>query len=223
MRNLKTIVAGTLLVIGTMAAQATLNTVVLTQNAYSFSVAGEFNANTSQNFLGNYAPAAIVGTGFETFCIETMIDFNPGQTYTYNLSDVDSRGFALTEGAAYLYAQFGKGTLANYDYVDTAARNTDASELQAAIWWFQGQQTYPGYPSPTINNVFYQQAVNTLGLANVDSPNNGLFPVDVLQMWDNGSPAQNQLIMVPDNTAATGLFAMSLTALAAMRRRFKAF
>ena len=82
MKNLKTIVSAALLVLSAIVAQATDKTVVLTQDAYSFSVAGEFNANLSQNFLGNYASSAIVGTGFETFCIETMVDFNAGQTYT---------------------------------------------------------------------------------------------------------------------------------------------
>jgi hypothetical protein len=221
MKNLKLILGGALVAISPLAAQATANSVVLTQNAYSFSVAGEFNANTSQNFLGDYAPSAIVGTGFETFCIETMVDFNPGQTYTYTLSSVDSRGVALTEGAAYLYEQFGTGTLANYDYTDTAIRNTDASYLQAAIWWFQGEQTFGGYPSPTINNVFYEQAINALGgVANADSPNDGRFDVDVLQMWNGTTPAQNQLILVPDHGAAAGLLAMGLAALAVARRRF---
>jgi VPDSG-CTERM motif len=220
MKNLKVILSGAAMVFSTVAAQATANSVVLTQNAYSFSCAGEFNANTSYSFLGNYAPSAIVGTGFETFCIETMVDFNPGQTYTYTLGSVDSRGVALTEGAAYLYKEFGDGILPGYNYTDTATRNTDASYLQAAIWWFQGEQTFAGYPSPTNNNVFYTEAINALGgLANADAPEDGRFEVDVLQMWDGSTPAQNQLVLVPDNGATAGLFAMGLAALAVARRR----
>jgi hypothetical protein len=220
MKNLTSIASAALLVISTMAVQATVNTVVLTQNAYSFSVAGEFNANLSHSFLGNYADSAIVGTGFETFCIETMVDFNPGQTYTYSLGSADSRGFALTQGAAYLYAQFSKGTLTGYDYTDTATRNTDASELQAAIWWFQGEQTFPGYPSPT-NNVFYKEAITALGSGNADLAENGKFGVEVLQMWDGKNPAQNQLVLVPDNGATAGLFALGLTVLGLVQRRLK--
>jgi hypothetical protein len=149
------------------------------------------------------------------------VDFNPGQTYTYSLGSVDSRGVALTEGAAYLYSQFSKGTLTGYDYTDTATRNTDASELQAAIWWFQGEQTFSGYPSPT-NNIFYKEAITALGSANADSPENGKFGVEVLQMWDGTTPAQNQMVLVPDNGATAELFAVGLMALGLVRRRFQA-
>jgi hypothetical protein len=149
------------------------------------------------------------------------VDFNAGQTYTYSLGSLDSRGVALTEGTAYLYSQFSKGTLGNYDYTDTATRNTDASELQAAIWWFQGEQTYPGYPSPT-NNVFYKEAITALGSANADLAENGKFGVEVLQMWDGKNAAQNQLVLVPDQGATAGLFAMGLTAMGLLHRRLKA-
>jgi len=222
MKNLKMTVGSALLVISTAAAHATANTIVLDQNAYSFHVGGEFNANTTQNFLQNYSPSAIVGTGFETFCIETTVDFYPGSTYTYDLSTVDSRGVGLSLGTAYLYDQFAKGTLGNYDYTDTATRNADAGALQAAIWWFQGEQTYPGYPSPT-DNVYYQEALTALGgAANADSPSDGRYGVAVLQMWDGSTPAQNQLIEVPDGSSTTSLFAMGLGGLAILRRRFTA-
>jgi hypothetical protein len=162
-----------------------------------------------------------VGTGFETFCIESMIDFNPGQTYTYDLSSVDSRGVALTQGASYLYYEFSKGLLGNYNYTDPTIRNQDAGALQAAIWWFQGNQTYGDYPSPT-DNVYFQEATNALGgLANAYLPENGKYGVDVLQMWDGNTPAQNQMVLVPDAGATTGLFAMSFGAMSVMRRRIR--
>jgi hypothetical protein len=221
MNNQKMIVGAMLLGFSIVAAKATTDAVVLTQNGYSYSVGGEFKAITTQNFTQYYAPAATVGQGFETFCIECTVEYNPGQTYTYNLSDKDSRGVDLSEGAAYLYYEFGKGDLANYNYTDQAIRNVDAGELQAAIWWFQGEQTYPGYPSPT-DNIYYEEAVNTLGLATADSPNNRRYAVDVLQLWDAGEAAQNQLVLVPDSGATGGLLALGLTALAVARRRFQA-
>jgi hypothetical protein len=165
---------------------------------------------------------AVVGDGFETFCVQTTVDFYPGSTYTYTLSSSDSLGRDLTQGAAFLYDEFGRGVLPNYDYVDAAARNADAGALQSALWWFQGGQTYGGFPSPT-NNVYYQFAINTLGLANADSANDGRFGVDILQMWDgNCNTAQNQLVLVSDNGATLLLLGASVSALAVIRPRRKA-
>src|SRR5581483_1892629 len=128
------------------------NSIVLTQNPYSYSVGGEFSAHvTGDNFVQNYAPAATYNGDFETFCVEVAVDFNPGQTYTYSLSQFDSQGRALTLGAAYLYYEFATGQLSTlafdssasgYDYTDTATRNQDAGLLEAAFWALQGGQSY---------------------------------------------------------------------------------
>jgi hypothetical protein len=229
MKNIFVIIGGALLGMSLIAPNTSADTVVLTQNAYSFSVGGEFNTVTSQDFLGDYSSLDILnnglGNGFQTFCVESTVDFNPGDTYTYVLSDVDSSGRQLSEGAAFLYWEFGKGILPGYDYADAATRNTDAGILQAAIWWFQDQTILSGYPSPT-NNAYYEYAVGALGLSSADSANNGLLPVDVLQMWDaNNNPAQNQLVLVPtapDNCAAAELLGIGLAGLALISRRKRA-
>jgi hypothetical protein len=206
------------------------NSVVLNQDAYSYDVGGEFSAVTSQNFLNNYASSTIVGGGFETFCIETTVDFTPGQTYTYNLSSVDSLGRNLTEGTAFLYYEFAKGVLSGYDYniandpTDAADRKADAGELQAAIWWLQGNQTYGDgqYTVPTIaNNAFYALAISTLG-SNATSANDGIYGVEVLQMWNaNGAAAQNQLVLVPDGGMTVALLGMSLAGMCLVQFRLR--
>jgi len=211
-----------------VALHANGNSVVLTENTYEYFPGGEFTANTTQDFLRNYSPLAIVntglGNGFETFCMETEVEFNPGQTYTYTLGSVDSQGTALTQGAAYLYQQFGKGTLAGYNYAATGtpSRNTDAGALQSAIWGFQGGQSISCYGFPNYaTDPFYLNAIAALGgLANAEAPNTGRFAVDVLQLWDGNTPAQNQVVLVPDSGATAGLFAMGLTVLGVVRRRF---
>lgn len=192
------------------------NAVVLTQPPYSYDVGGEFNAVTSpDNFLPNYSPQAIVGNGFQTFCVETRVDFYPTATYSYTLSDVAvgdpvTGPVDLSKGAAFLYYQFAKGILPGYDYTDPDTRKADAGELQSALWWFQGGQTYGGYPDP-ITDPFYIYAVDTLGLQNADAPNNGAYGVDVLQMWSGDlQPAQNQLVLVPDNTSTLLLLGAGL-------------
>jgi hypothetical protein len=214
--------AGVILGLGMLVPQVRANSVVLTQDAYSYQVGGEFNAVTSpDNFLPYYSPLAVVGNGFQTFCIETTVEFSPGSTYSYTLSSSDSQGRDLTQGAAFLYAEFGRGILPNYDYADAAARNSDAAALQAAIWWFQGEQTWGGFPSPT-DNIYYEFAIKTLGLAQADSANNGRFGVDVLELWSGDSAAQDQLVLVPDHGATLLLLGGSLSALAVMRPRRKA-
>jgi hypothetical protein len=198
------------------------NSVVLTQGNYSYDVGGEFTATTSQSFLNNYVPSTIVNGGFETFCIETTVNFTPGSTYSYNLSGTDSLGRQLTEGAAFLYYEFAKGTLPGYVYNNTAQRNTDAGLLQAAIWWLQGNQTYNdgSYQIPsTSNNTFYNLAITTLGSINATNANNGQYGVEVLQMWNGSSPAQNQLVLVPDAGMTAGLLGMGLVGMFLVQSR----
>ena len=205
------------------------NSVVLTQGNYSYDVGGEFQAVTSpQSFLNYYVPSTIVDGGFETFCIETTVTFNPGNTYSYTLSNTDSQGRQLSEGAAFLYYEFAKGTLPGYDYntantaSDKALRKTDAGLLQAAIWWLQGNQIYSDgkYTTPTtFNNSFYALAISTLGSA-ATSANNGKYGVEVLQLWDaTGKDHQNQLVLVPDGGMTAGLLGIGLVGMFLVQSR----
>jgi hypothetical protein len=207
------------------------DTVTLSQGPYSYYVGGEFTAVTGQN-----------GT-FQTFCVQTSVDFTPynfGNTTPYNYTvSLNSIGapdaFPLSEGAAYLFSQFAQGTLSGYDYnlgndpTDAAARQADAGELQSALWWLQGNQTFGGYPSGTIGNTYYGDALTHLG-ANVDAPATLAtdFGVEIMNLTDgNGNPAQNQLIYLggggghqnaPDGGATLALLALSVAGLAVVRR-----
>src|ERR1039457_1205082 len=187
-----------------VAAPAVMaNAIVLNQNAYSYSDGGEFEAHTSsQEFLGAYVPSTIVNGGFGTFCVEASVTFQPGVTYSYTLSNMDSQGRVLTKGAAFLYYEFAKGILSGYDYNNAANRKIDAGELQAALWLLQGNQSGGGsFPNAGIGNPFYDLAVANLGAANLAAANNGAYDVQILQMWDEaGNTHQNQLVLhcVPD-------------------------
>ena len=215
--NFKAMAAGILLASASLAHG---NSIVLTQNAYSYDVGGEFSAATTDDFVANYAAAAIVGGEFDTFCIETTVVFYPGTTYTYTLSNQDSMGRSLSEGAAFLYYEFATGQLPGYSYT-TPARNTDAGELQAAIWAFQGNQSYIGYPS-LATDPFYELAINTLGATGANSADNGQYDVEVLQLWDGSTAAQNQLVYlgrVPDSASTSGMLAFACAGLVFLTRR----
>ena len=183
---------------------AKANTVTLYQGSYSYSVGGEFTAVTSTSFLGNgYVSSTEVNSGFQTFCIETGVDFSPGTQYYYTLGQTaqplsgggTGSDLPLTAGTAYLYYEFATGNLTGYNYANSVSRLADAGLLQAAIWYLQGDQTCGGYVTPTTsNNSFYALALNNANSSYTNS-------VDVLQMWttdNNGAysgAAQNQLVL----------------------------
>lgn len=194
---------------------------------------GEFTAYTSQNFVSAYNSQATYQGGFETFCLETGVDFTPsnegGPTYYYSIGNVTQpltgggtgSGLALTAGAAWLYQEFATGGLSAYGYNYTygTTRQNDDNLLQAAIWALQGGQTYAGYPSLT-GNEFYAAAIKALG-ANAGSAYTGS-EVEVLQLWSNADgtgAAQNQLVFVPDGGETAGLLGIGLIGIAVVQYR----
>src|ERR1017187_4242362 len=214
------------IVLGAIVAApvAMANAIVLNQNAYSYSDAGEFEAHTSsQEFLGAYVPSTIVNGGFATFCVQANVTFLPGATYSYTLSNMDSQGRALTKGAAFLYYEFATGILSGYDYNNAANRQIDAGQLQSAIWNLQGNQSGGGsFPTGGTGNSFYDLAVANLGAANVMAADNGSSVVQILQLWDDaGNVHQNQLVLVhvPDAGSSSALMAMGLAGLGVAKFR----
>ncbi|HEY1786924.1 MAG TPA: hypothetical protein VGJ73_02150 [Verrucomicrobiae bacterium] len=190
---------------------------------------GEFTAYTSQNFVENYYGGATYDGGFETFCLETGVDFTPGNTYNYSLGNITQplsgggvgSGLNLTAGAAWLYQEFATGGLGNYGYSYTfgTTRQQDDNLLQAALWELQGGQSYPGYPSG--DNQFYQDAINALGASGATNSYTGS-SIEVIQLWDgNGNAAQNQLVYtpVPDTAKTAGLLGISVLGIVLFRFR----
>jgi hypothetical protein len=214
--------------------QAGPNTVILdtTSTYYPGLGGGEFTATTSEDFTGNYAADAKVPGGFQTFCMETGVEFSPGASYYYTLGNITQpnpandqagSGLQLSKGTAYLYYQFGKGLLSDFNYTPGAGRMADDNLLQAAIWALQGGQSYGSYPVPTtLNNKFYADAISILGGSVLDPYTDGI--VAVLQVWanaDDTGPAQNQLVLlgVPDGGLTVALLGGALIGLQVMRRK----
>jgi len=221
------IMAAGVLAPGVMAQPDITGTLQLYQGQYSYDVGGEFTAVSSPSLLGPYE--GITGTpavqtangsqGFQTFCVQTAVDFNPGNTYTYVAASLTTVGspqnnLPLTAGVAWLYGEFAQGKLNGYDFntgndpTDAAARKADAGLLQAAIWGLMGEAEYNdgAYTTPTTaNNVFYKDALNYFGSlsaadASVTSSDYGLYDVGILNLSDSSGSAQNQLVWLGGGT-----------------------
>ena len=236
-KTILTIIAVALPMAVVVPVKANPNTVVLDATSYYPGLGGgEFTAYTlPETFLGNYAPVAQAYGGFETFCMETGVEFSPGTLYYYTLGNVtqptpgnaqQGSGLPLSQGVAYLYYQFGKGLLSDFNYTSGAGRQADDNLLQAAIWALQGGQSYGGYPTPITDNKFYNDAIAHFNgsLTDAASAYTGS-DVQVLQVWinpDNTGAAQNQLVLtsVPDGGLTVALLGGALIGLQVLRRKF---
>jgi hypothetical protein len=149
-----------------------------------------------------YAPAVknvgVNGT-FQTFCLEDQEHIYPYPN-TFDVAfnskavwgGVPGVGDPLSQGTAWLYSEFAKGTLASYNY--GAGRSTSAGDLQNTIWGLEDEIS--SMPS---------NSFTTAVIANFGSWDNakadasvGLYNVYVLNMYGpllNGTAlAQDQLV-----------------------------
>ena len=207
---------------------------------------GEFSVQPGSDrawLLGNYAPAtrnqdAGNNPGFQTFCVELFVDFQPGDIMKVSLSNNrQPDGEALPQGVAWLYNQFATGQLHDYDYANTdnsgtggfASRTDSAAAVQNTIWWLMGDLSDPGAGNEYRNLILSRYG----NFATADLANNPLInPVQVLVSsydpsqggWGDASTQQgyrqNFLARVPDAGSTAGLLGIALLGLiAAWSRR----
>jgi hypothetical protein len=243
-------IAGMVILAGAIAPAMMADTVTLDAwGPYSYANGGEFTAYTSPTspFISQYSPYTSTSDSFQTFCVQTDVEFYNGGTYNYTLSlasigagtDAPGTGYAplgspdsysLAEGTAWLYANFATGQLPGYDFSNALGqRQTDAGELQTAIWALQGDQSIAGYPSGTVGNPYYDDATNALG-ANIDTAATAStdFGTEIMNLTLDGGNYQNQLIYtgpppsppVPDGGLTAALLGGALLGLQGLRRMF---
>ncbi len=185
---------------------ASANTMQVTMNYGSrhSGSGGEFNAS-GPDFVPatmGYTANTIVNGGFETFCVEENEYFNPGSTYYYAISQGAINGGVgggnpdpVSLGTAWLYLHFAQGNLAGYTYTTGAGGDASAADLQATIWWLEGEQA--NNPNNTFSNAVITQFGSAAGAM---ADNNGFYGVGVLNLWgDIGHTqlAQDQLVLIP--------------------------
>jgi len=219
---------------------ASAATITLTTNAVSGgNGGGSYTATTIPGLdVSAYSPASRVGAAntFESFCLEYGEFFNPGTPYNFSISDAATLGNGgavagsdpISRATAWLYSQFGTGSLASYDYTIGATRKNDNTLLQLAFWYFEGEiGNAPGLlntPVNSGNNKFVALALNPLNLSNPLDDANGAFGVRVLNLTtSNGVNKQSQLYLtgVPDSGATLGLLALTLVGLVCIRRKMR--
>lgn len=204
MKKLSILIA---MVVMAAATAAHANTLTLNIGAVQYGVGGEF--------LATVADGPVAGT-FETWCVQTTVEFSPGGTYSYDLVQTDTQGHNLALGTAWLYNQFLNGGL-------TVASPTDAELFQSAIWWLQGKQTESGFLDGGAGNKYYDLASTTLAALGEDltSASNGAYGVSIMQMYipNTTTPAQAQLARIPDGGTTVLLLGVALMGIAAFRRR----
>jgi len=201
-------------------------------DAYSGTSAGEFKvvAFTGLNVppLGNNVLTG--GTGlFQTFCVEFNEDIAMAKTYDWELNTA-AVGGGVTGGnpdpldarTAYLFSQFWKGTLSDYEYTDlgdqVGERGWYSEQLQRAIWYLEGEvSSLTGYSQA-------QTWVNEATTAISDGDWSGIGNVRVLNVTSidatTGAVLQRQdlLVLVPLPPAAFAGFLL-LGGMGVIRRR----
>jgi len=164
---------------------------------------------------------------FLTFCLERFVWIGLNRGYSY---DVGPRAFGgnpdhhdgaagdpLSQGTAWLYEQFIKGTLVDSDGSGLYADNHDknAGLLQKAFWTLEDE--YDFGPNPYVDLV-----KSIFGDAGAFSTYTGA-KVQVMNLWAaSGRDIQSQLIYVPgipDTGATIVLFGLGLLGLTALRAR----
>jgi hypothetical protein len=170
--------------------------------------------------LKNYAAAATLNGGFETFCLSetTALQNNP--------QDASLTPNGVTKGTAYLYQLFGEGALGGYDYAGVGAgREASAFALQNVIWTLQG---FVPYDTSGMYATWLSAAETYAGgtLADAQAPNNGQLPVDQLLLTytpvtGGQVVSQPMLALVPDGGTTLMLLGMALGSFSVVARRFR--
>jgi hypothetical protein len=168
---------------------------------------GEFKlSNVTGSLAGGFVggAAALDGSSFQSYCIETDEFINPGSTYDYVVNTQAMLGGANTNSGdpispatAYLFTGFTLGTLTTpYNYTVGAGRAADARSMQLAFWLLEdefavgdGSSRATEYAGNAKAQSFVTEAT---GAGWTDIGN-----VRVLNLTASGAVKQDMLVMVP--------------------------
>jgi len=201
---------------------------------FQYLTGGEFTLQVDNDLMPvlNYYSPLTSNQGntrntFQSFCLELNETIKPNTTYNVAISNAAMSGGVggatngadpISLGTAWLYSQFAKGTLENYNFAGTVAeRKASAFDLQYAIWWLEDEKAY----NPA--NIYIQAAIAMFGdAATAKADSLGAYNVMVLNLTDDaGNLFQDQLVVVPI-PSAIWLLGTAIMGLIGVRRRFTA-
>ncbi len=204
--------------IAAMAVPAIAGITIVNTPGYGQHPTGEYTVNglgyipSGAYTQGANGTANVDGNGgFQSFCLEKGIWYTPAPVAGFDYSinpyatsgniDLDNQADNkdwVSNGSAYLYTKFVKGTLAGYDYTPGATRVADALLLQKAIWHLEDESAIAA-----ADTKFYDLVKNMV-FANGNEFANNVYNSSVKALNPtytdaNGRvhDAQSQLILVP--------------------------
>ena len=213
MNRLIVVAVVALLVLG-LSDSAFAGTVKLSDSGVGTTNGGEFIATVQSAFAGLSA-----GDQFGTFCTEKNEYINYSRTYdvviatwAWNGGNNTNSGDPLDFMTAYLYTQYRAGTLEDADGNDfDGTSDDDVDDLQKAIWYIE-QEDYDSSTQSEVwdgtkagfddgGNGYLEKAFDAVH-GSTPTWTDGIGDVRIMQLWYNGTLAQDQLMLVPLPSAA---------------------
>lgn len=169
-----------------------------------------------------YTSATSLGVNsFQTFCLEKDESVANNGHFILNSeaeaggSDTDA-GDPLSAGTAWLYSQFARGVLINYDYTPGAGRLASAGLLQEAIWGLEDEIAAPAA------NPYYILALANGGKADAAVGENSVYVMNNTRVIAAGTfLRQDFLIHVPEGGSTLIVLGLSLCGLSLFRSRLQ--
>lgn len=192
-----------------LAQRADAGTIEFTSDTGSYTGlygGGEFGVTsfTSGPTLASMGSGVQVsGNVFQTFCLEVAEPMDFDTTLNFSTSTAADDGGTsggtdpLSAQSAYLYTQFWNGTLSDYTYTTGSGRTSDATSLQLALWYLEGEVTGNSSLEDAYDDNTQAQAwVSAANTAVGNGTWSGLGGVLVLNVTDaNGRLMQDVLVV----------------------------
>jgi hypothetical protein len=205
-----------------------------------------FGTTSGGEFIVHKRKPDLTYTGelYRTFCLELNENIGTNQDYyVYDVSsDTDLGGLNVGNSAnggvaapspdpldgrtAWLFQQFAKGTLTNYDYANAgggffADRNASANALQRAIWYIEDELTDLQWAALSPVQQYYYGLASSQTVAALNRALGAVRVVNIHLPGNSGALRQSSLVLIPEPGALMvwgGMMGISACGLVLLKR-----